>query len=160
VEKELSSSRKKPLCAWILIYLTGFLSLSGLAGGYGFIIDPSGKEVGFPPETIHKLPFPDYLIPGLFLFLVYGCWGGLITYGLIKPGAWRWANLLRLSSTQVPVWSMAIELGIVMLIWIIVQVYFMYPPLAALQIIYFILGLLISGGALLPTVRKYYTSFQ
>ena len=56
--------------------------LSGLAGGYGLIADPSGEAVGLRLAWLDQTPFSDYLLPGLILLIVLGAFP-LIVSGTI-----------------------------------------------------------------------------
>ena len=49
-----------------------FIALGAVGGGLVLLLDPSGQGIGFSVELLSKSPFTNYLIPGLFLFLVNG----------------------------------------------------------------------------------------
>ena len=85
-----------------------FIGLGAVAGGIVLIIDPSGSIMGLPLDLLHGSPFPDYLIPGLFLFLINGV-----------------GSLLGSISTFVKKFyagEIAVALGIILIVWIIIQV--------------------------------------
>ena len=52
--------------------LQAFIGLGAIGGGSMLIIDPSGNAIGLPVEMLQGSPFPDFLIPGVFLFTVIG----------------------------------------------------------------------------------------
>mgnify|MGYP003575647261 CR=1 FL=1 len=52
--------------------------LTALVGGAALMIDPTGGLMHMGVDRLHASPFPDYLIPGIFLFVVVG-FGSLIT---------------------------------------------------------------------------------
>lgn len=49
-----------------------FISLGALAAGFGLMTEPSGAGVGLSQELLVGTPFPDYLIPGIVLFIGIG----------------------------------------------------------------------------------------
>ena len=49
-----------------------FIGIGAVGGGLVLILDPSGQGMGFSVELLSKSPFTNYLIPGLFLFLING----------------------------------------------------------------------------------------
>jgi hypothetical protein len=120
-----------------------FQGLSGLIGGVGLVIDPTGKSLQIPIEWLDNSPFHNYLIPGLILFIVLGFYPIVVFYGLLKNVNWSWfASLI---------------LGIALLIWIGVEIlvigYHSNPPL---QLIYGLVGFFILVFALIPQVREFY----
>lgn len=56
-------------------------SIGALAGGAGFIMDPSGENQ-MPVEVLQYSPFENFLIPGIILFTVNGLFG-LVVIGMI-----------------------------------------------------------------------------
>lgn len=68
----------------LLIIVLAFLSLSGLGGGIGFVLDPSGENVGVPNNLLDNVPFSTFLIPGLWLLIVSGIGSAVIIYGLVR----------------------------------------------------------------------------
>ena len=100
-------------------------------------------------------PFADYLIPGLFLFLVLGVWSLLILHGLWKGPAWHWTKSLVGWTGRHWSWAAALLQGIILMIWIVIQVAIIGYG-SVLQPIYFALGLVIASLCLLPSVRTYY----
>ncbi len=58
-----------------------FIGLGALGGGFMLVRDPSGSALGVPISLIEGSPFPDFLIPGIFLLVVNGV-GSMIGAGL------------------------------------------------------------------------------
>ncbi len=72
------------LPSWVSPLLGGlqtFIGVGALAGGLMLMLEPSGSGMGFPVELLQGSPFPDYRIPGVFLFTVNGL-GSLVGAGL------------------------------------------------------------------------------
>lgn len=92
----------------ILGLLQAFIALSAMAGGFMLIKDPSGAASGFPLSMLEGSIFPDFLIPGLFLFLVNGL-GSLV-------GA-----LLSFTKNR-STGPVAIALGVILVAWILIQI--------------------------------------
>jgi hypothetical protein len=111
----------------ILGFLQGFIVFSAFAGGAGFVFDPSGKAIGMTIDMLEKSPFVNFLIPGLILLIVLGVGNLLATILTFKRHHFSG--------------SMAILLGIVLVIWICVQVYWIGLG-SFLQLLYLIFGLM------------------
>jgi hypothetical protein len=116
-------------------------ALSGLAGGFGLMADPSGEAVGLPVEWLDGSPFSDYRIPGMILFTILGAYPLIVAWALWQRRRWaRMGSLL---------------VGFGLLIWIVVEVvvvgYQSEPPL---QAAYGLLGVLIVGFASAPSARR------
>lgn len=118
-----------------------FIGIGAIAAGIGFIIDPSGKNVGIPTEIIKNSPFDDFLIPGLFLLIINGI--GSITGSILSFVRHRHAG------------TVGILLGIALIIWITAQVYWiglsswMQPFYFGLGMIEFLLGYIIRNRRLI-----------
>ena len=111
----------------LLVILLIFLSLSGLFGIL-FLIDPSGELVEMPLSLLDKLPIDNFLLPGLYLLIVYGIGSSIIAYGLLRQLFWA------------PV--AGILLGLVLIGWVIGQIILWGPPVM-LQYIYLTVGVAI-----------------
>lgn len=108
----------------LLVVVLIFLSLSGLFGII-FLIDPSGELVEMPISHLDKLPIDTFILPGLFLIIVYGLGSSVITFGLIRQ--YYWAPLAGLL------------LGVVLIGWVIGQIILWGEP-AFLQYLYLTVG--------------------
>lgn len=65
-------------------------SFFGFWGGIPLIIDPSGSILGLDRELIKGIPIDNYLLPGIWLLVVYGCGCGVAAYGLWNFKVWGW----------------------------------------------------------------------
>lgn len=124
----------------VLVALLALQGLSGLAGGLGLVVDPSGEAIGLPLEWLQGSPFGDYLVPGLVLFTLLGIAPLVVASGLRRARPWAPDG--------------ALLVGIALITWIGVQVlvvgYRAEPPL---QAVYGLLGVLIAVLAALPSAR-------
>lgn len=123
---------KKRLTIWLGI-LQVFIGIGAILAGISMIANPCGSDLGMTVEMLIKSPFNDFLIPGIFLLGVNGI-GSLL-------GAL--ASFLRKSVAG----KIAMGLGIFLILWIIVQVYWL--GLHWLHILYFILGITESAMGLI-----------
>ena len=96
-----------------LFYVTAvihlFVAIGAIPAGIAFILKPDGSLLSMSVEILQESPFQSYLIPGIVLFSVIGI-GSLIAAVLTYK---------RQSGT----WRVTIFLGIVLIIWITVQVH-------------------------------------
>ena len=135
-----SQSEPHPITVTILIVLLVLLGLGGMGGGVALMSDPSGDLLGMPLVLLKDLTIKTYLLPGLFLFLVMGMLPLVVAYG------W-WRRYPR-------AWSATIGLSVLLILWICLQIYLWGTPIA-IQIIYLVLGIVMLGLSLLPSVRNY-----
>ena len=151
----MNAKQRKPLAWFLMIGCMIFLSIMALPVGFTMITQPANMPIGMPMEWLSTTPFKDYFIPGLILFTVIGLFPLVILYGLVRRPNWAWLNGLESRLHEHWSWIASIVYGIAVMIWIVVQVYWMglsHP----LQPIVFLLGLVILISALLPSMRRYY----
>ena len=141
----MSKELPRPKIDYILLIAVLFQGLSGLFGGIGLIIDPSGKMLNIPIEWLQGSPFNNYLLPGIILFTILGVFPIIILIWLLKRRYKGWIG--------------TVVLGIALLIWIFTEImvigYQSDPPL---QLIYGILGILILIMAFIPAEKRFYHS--
>ena len=145
---------KKPFAFYPLCFIHFLLGFNALFGGGALILDPSGALIQMPPGSLDGSPFGNFLVPGLTLFLFNGVFPLFVLAGLIwKPG-WTWANALNLYPGRHWAWAYSLYSGIIVIIWITVQLLYVQPFI--LQPIFIIVGLVILILTLTPGVMKYY----
>jgi hypothetical protein len=111
----------------LLIIFEFFNGLSGLAGGFGLISDPTAASLGMELNWLEGTPFRNFLIPGIVLFVINGIGNSI-------------AAILSIRKTRYFEMT-GIVLGVVMMTWIISQVAFIgYKNF--LQPLYFSTGLI------------------
>ncbi|NOX87142.1 MAG: hypothetical protein GXO86_14495 [Chlorobi bacterium] len=90
--------------------IQAFVALGAIPAGLSMIFEPDGSGVGMSTEILAKSPFPDFFIPGLFLFFVNGLFNLIAAYISFKRK--RYAGIP------------GIILGSFLVIWICTQVYY------------------------------------
>ncbi|MCK5486244.1 MAG: hypothetical protein KAI86_08525, partial [Desulfobacterales bacterium] len=110
--------------------IQAFIGLGALGGGFMLVRDPSGSALELPMSLLEGSPFPDFLIPGMFLFAVNGV-GSMIGAGL---------SFTRRRYAQ----EIAIVLGAILVAWIVIQVVII-SSFHWLHVLYFILGVVELG---------------
>lgn len=101
------------------------VAIGAIPAGYLLIANPDGSGLGMTPEILSGSPFKNFLIPGLFLFIVNGLFS--LTSSILTFFKFRYA------------WFTGIFLGSALAIWVIVQVYSIGLT-HFLQPAYFIIG--------------------
>lgn len=140
----------------VLIALLLFLGLSAMGGGLLLIMSPSGKLLGrLPLSILEHSPFPDFLIPGIILFLILGLFPCLTSFALIKKPVNRFAEYFNLFKDMHWAWSFCIYASFALIIWIQVETIFV-QGVGWLQTFYMLYAIPIIFVALLPQVRAVY----
>ncbi|OFX63087.1 MAG: hypothetical protein A2066_03520 [Bacteroidetes bacterium GWB2_41_8] len=115
-----------------------FIALGAIPAGYGYISDTSGVNMGTSIELLKNSPLTSFLIPGLFLMIVHGL--GNLAGAILSFRKNTFAG------------KTALVLGIILCIWIIIQVYwiglssFMQPLFLFIGMIEASLGFFILKG--------------
>jgi len=58
--------------------------LNGFYTGLALILDPSGKALGISTSLLDKTPVKDFLLVGLFTFLIFGIFPLVAVIGLFR----------------------------------------------------------------------------
>lgn len=134
-DPDVPSSEARPTVVYLLMAVLVFQGLSGLAGGFGLMSNPTGEALGMSQEWLADTPFASYVIPGVILFTVLGLGPLAAAFGVFRKTAWARGA--------------AAATGAGLVIWIAVQIamigYIGWPPL---QAIYALVGLAILALAL------------
>ena len=153
--KPVSSGRKKPFPFWILLFIMLFTALGALVSGPMLFLAPDGHLMQWSPAMLAGTPFPNFLIPGIILFLCIGVFPVVVSLSLLRVPRWQW--VVRLNPTKRYHWALAAAggSGIVTLVWIAVEtamlgyISFLQPLIAAF-------GIAVIALTLSPAIRRYY----
>ena len=146
---------KRPALATALIVLLVFLGVSGLFGGVAFIAAPNGSILHAPQAWLDKIPFSDFLIPGLVLFFVVGVLPLLVAVALLRRPAWPGLQRIAPFRRQYWGWTASGVAGCGIIIFEIVEA--LYIGLgSSLQYLYLGVGIATVLLALSGPVRQYY----
>jgi hypothetical protein len=140
---------RRPPALWALVVPMAFLSIGGAYGGLSFLADRTGSGLGADPSWLEGTPVGDFLLPGLFLFGVYGIGAAVLIGGLI----WRrpaWALWSRHWS-----WLGTIGMGAILIAWIVYEL-LIFDDRMILQPILITVGLAMIAIPLLPSMRRSY----
>jgi len=147
--------KRLPVSCYILYLLLGFLSIGAVSGGLGLILDPSGGLMGLSMDTMKRIWFPNFLIPGILLLIFFGFVPLLVLYAMLRRQRGsrfaRW-NVFKECHASL---SGALYLGFALLIWISVQTYIL-NTVNLVHLLYFAAGLSLQGLSLLPATRAYF----
>lgn len=92
----------------LAIFLLLVNGTAALFGGWSLMIDPTGAELGLPVEWRSRLPFGDYFVPGMLLFVLNGVLSVTAAVATISQSRGHEKFVI----TQ----------GIVLTLWILIQV--------------------------------------
>lgn len=146
---------KRPAASTLLIVLHVLLGLGAVFGGGALTIDPTGGLLGMPTDVM-KIPlFPDYLIPGIILLLVFGVLPLVVITSLVRKWSWKWGEKLNVFKQMNWAWSFSLYIGFALIIWISVQIYIINSS-SVVHLLYTALGIGIQILTLLPSVSGFY----
>ena len=144
----------RPLAFWLLIILLFFQGISATPAGLLLVLEPTGERMQMPLTMLEGSPFPDYLIPGLILFVVLGLVAFFVMTCLFFLPDWHWAQRPNPFKAQHWAWTASAAFGLALMIWIVVQVLTIGGG-TLLQPLYFGVGLGILLLTLTRSVRIY-----
>jgi len=118
-----------------------FIGLGAVGGGLALVLEPSGTNLGIPLEILKNSPFSTYLVPGIVLLVINGL--GSLVGATASFSQYRHAG------------KAAMALGIFLVAWITLQVYWV-ADFHWLHALYLGLGLLelVLGWLLRKAFRK------
>ena len=100
----------------ILIGLLAFLGVGAIFGGGALIISPSGELLGMPLSMIKDSPFPNFLIPAIFLFVFLGLAPCLLIFALVKKPESKIAQRINIFKDMHWSWSFSVYIGLILII--------------------------------------------
>jgi len=153
-----ASPRSRPAAVYVLIVLELILAFLGFASGGNFVADPTGESHDMDLETLEGTPVGDYLLVGVFFVTCYGILPVLVASGLWRLPRWRWTDPINKWTKQNWAWTAAGTTGVILVVWIAVEVIYIGSPEGfprMLQIIMTLFGIVILALAFLPRVRAY-----
>lgn len=137
-----------------LIVLEIFFGAMGIISGVLLMADPSGALVGFPPSVAESIPFHNFFLVGLFLFVIYGLYPLFLAYG-----AWTRKDLFFMEISRAGgihwSWQGGVALLAILVAWLFVENLLIgldYPA----TYMTIVLGLAILAALVMPSTRRYF----
>ncbi|OGS44452.1 MAG: hypothetical protein A3K76_03580 [Euryarchaeota archaeon RBG_13_57_23] len=153
-----SKTGHRPAALKVLVALEGVFAIVGFMSGYGLLSSPSGEGLGLSIDLLDNAPVSDYTLVGLFFVAFYGILPSMTAYGLWTRRRWRWTDAVNKWTGQLWGWTATAALGIIMLLWIVVELIFVGALSGiggALQIVITVLGVVVLGLVTRPSVRSH-----
>jgi hypothetical protein len=138
-----------------LLGLLAFLGLGALFGGGDLILSPSGELIHMPISMIKDSPFPNFLIPAIFLFTVLGLSPCLVIFALLKKPKSRIAQRLNIYKDMHWTWSFSVYIGLILIVWLQLEMMFIHSVHWS-PTFYMFLAVAILIVAILHQVRNLY----
>ena len=142
---------------WILIVLMFILGVAAIISGLMLFLAPDGHLMRMSVDALKGTPFPDYLIPGIILFLFMGLYPIFVGYSLMKRPTWNGVDIINPFKSFHWAWTASLASGLILLIWIITETLLIGYE-SFLQPLMAVWGILIIIITLLPNVKRYYKS--
>lgn len=150
-------TEKRPWELYLLAVLMVIMALMSIAGGGLLAVKPDGSLMDMPVSDLAHTPFSDFLIPGLVLLIVLGILPLFLTYALFALPDWKIFKKTNLYSDLAWPWTWAVFYGFIVMGWMIIEITWIGYHIIV-QSIVSIWGLVIVAVALMPRVRKYFSS--
>jgi hypothetical protein len=150
---------KVPYETYLLAGLLIFLSMGGIYGGLSLIIDSSGTQFDLNTANLKNYPYPDFQIPGLVLFILFGIIPLSLIIPLIKKPKLKMANFLNIYPRRYWAWTYSLYIGIVLIIWVDIQIW-LIGYYSFFQIFWSFLGLTIIFVCLLPAQLRFFSIWK
>jgi hypothetical protein len=155
-ERAERTTEKYPGSAWILIALILLLGIMAAVCGAMLFLAPDGHLMGLSTSVLEKSPFPDYLVPGIMLFIFFGVFPLVVGAGLVKTD---WKGLGALNPFGHHHWSWTGSVvGTIILLTCIITATVLVGYVSILQPVMGAWGLVILLFTALPGIRKYYAA--
>ena len=120
------------------------------------MIDPSGALVGFPPSLAEQIPFQNFFLVGLFLFVIYGLYSIFLAYGTWTRGELFLGEISKAGGIHWS-WQGAAALLGILVVWLLVEnslIGLDYPA----TYMTIALGLAIFIALVMPSTRKHFSA--
>ena len=150
----MSNKCSRPFLVWLLIIMHFFMGFGGVVSGGGLILSPDGKLLGMTVSILEGSPFPDYLIPGIVLFLFVGLYSVFAGISLLKLPVWICPDAVNPVKRYHWAWSASWASGVIMIIWIAVET-IMLGYISFLQPFIFVWAVILILLTVLSPVRRY-----
>ncbi len=139
----------------ILLFLLAFFSAGALFGGGVLVISPSGNLFGMPLSMLAHSPFPNFLVPGIILFVMLGLVPGGLVLALLKKPVSALAERINCYPDMYWAWTGSVYVAFALIAWIQIQMAFL-RAVSWLHLFYTFLAIVLLFVSLLPTVRVLY----
>ena len=134
---------KRTIKERLLIILHLILGLGGIFGGLAFLVDTKGGLMGMTVESLAKIPFlHSFLLPGIWLLVVFGVAPLVVAYGFWKLPDWDWADKVSIMKSRHWTWSWSLILSMLLMTWMWVQ-FWMFETPVIIQWVFLGVGLAI-----------------
>ncbi len=110
----------------ILGFVQIFIAIGAVPAGYGMLTDPTGEGLGMDTAMLNDSPLGSFFLPGLYLLIINGL--GSIAGAILTFAGNRFAG------------SAGLILGILLCIWIMVQVWWI-GLISVLQPLFLLIGI-------------------
>lgn len=150
--------QRRPAGVTMLIVTQIVFAFVGFMSAYGLLSDPSGEGIGLSLDLLENAPVGDFALVGWWFLGFYGILPAVTACGLLTRARWAWTDRVNRWTGQHWAWTASVALGIILLLWIALELVFVGPLTGiggALQVIITLLGLLVLGLVSRPSVRAY-----
>jgi hypothetical protein len=148
----------RPIAVIVLVVLLTILAFLGLYSGASFLLDPSGGTHGVSTSMLEGTPVDDFTLIGLFFVIAYGILPVMAIYGLWTIPRWPWTDPINRWVGQNWAWSATVAIGVILMVWILVEVGHIGSPEGFprfLQVMMGLLGAVLITLAMQPSTRTY-----
>ena len=124
-------------------------------GGYLMLNDPYGSPMGMPVSVLQHTLFQNFIIPGIWLRIVWGAGSFVVLFGLWLHPQKPVVGVVTGWTHEHWAWTLSVLMGLGLLVWLVYQI-FTLPAMAPIQYVLFVLAALLVTIPILPAMRAYY----
>jgi hypothetical protein len=151
----MRKSRSRSIEIYMLVMLVTVEAAAALFGGYSLMNDPTGSNISLPVELLKGTIFPNYIIPGIILFLFLGFFPLFLIFPLLFKPKWVFFNSLNIYPNYHWAWTYTLYNSIILITWIKFQIMILGTG-SVIQGVSGLRGVLILIVTLLPSVKRFY----
>ncbi len=148
------TSVHRPQAVLALVVLEVFFGVMGIISGLLLMADPSGALIGFPSSVVEKIPFQNFFLVGLFLFVIFGLYPLLLAHGAWGKEELFFKEISRAGGIHWS-WQGGMVLIASLVVWLFVENLLIgldYPA----TYMTIALGLAIFIALIMPSTRRYF----
>lgn len=145
---------RRPVGVTTLIVLLLLLGVGAAFSAAALVAAPDGHLIQLPLSLLANSPLPDFLVPGILLFVFIGVYPLVVAYSIWRRPGWGWPDAINPFRSYHWSWAASLAAGVALLVWIAVQI--QWVEFGFLHVLYLVWAGAILVTGLLPATRRHF----